>query len=192
MQLQRKELMAENADRKEWERKAGYDALTGLANRQLFMPMLTNEVERAQRNAFGGSFCLGLIDIDHFKSVNDNYGHPVGDKVLESIAQTMVETLRSMDVPARYGGEEFAILFPETSLNNAADAMERLRANIERSPIRAGNHVIRITVSGGLAEFGHHIKTVDDLIQSADSRLYAAKRAGRNQVLLETYRGRHC
>ena len=122
-----------------------------------------------------------MLDADHFKSINDTYGHQTGDEVLRAISDRCRKTLRSNDVLGRYGGEEFLIVFPETKLEEAGAVAERLRAAVADEPIKVGDHALAVTVSIGVAAFapGHD---VEKLFQRADSALYTAKQDGRNLV----------
>jgi diguanylate cyclase len=121
-----------------------------------------------------------MLDIDHFKEVNDTYGHPIGDTVLQAIANECRRSLRTIDILGRYGGEEFVILLPETGLNEGARAAERLRSQVEKihSPLAD----IKITISLGLAELTTDCPDLEALIERADKALYLAKQGGRNQV----------
>jgi two-component system, cell cycle response regulator len=158
------------------------DELTGLLNRREMQTLLHDEWLRTSR--FLRPFSLGLADIDHFKLVNDEHGHPVGDKVIRHVAQVLQGRLRRVDRVARLGGEEFAILLPETARAEAIVAMERLRASVEQSPCLIPELHLRIpvTISIGLAVSLEDADGPDALIAAADKRLYAAKHAGRNQL----------
>jgi len=156
------------------------DPLTGLCNRRFMMEGLNKEFDRSQRNK--APLSLIMIDIDHFKAVNDTYGHQKGDAVLQGLAAMLRQHLRQYDTAARYGGEEFALILPETSLEETARVAERLRQAIEGLTFEAGSE-LRITASFGLAStLAETIHSVDDLIREADYALYNAKRAGRNRV----------
>ena len=152
------------------------DSLTGLLNRRYLEERLTEEISRSQRYNYPISFMM--IDVDEFKSYNDNFTHPEGDKALKIVGRLMKETLRSADVAARYGGEEFSILLPQTNLTEAHTIAERIREKIEHEkfPNR------RVTVSIGIAEVAPELTTPSDLISAADKALYKAKRMGRNNV----------
>ncbi len=160
-------------------RQAREDGLTGLANRRAFDEALAREFSRAQRT--GSPLCLALLDLDHFKRVNDAYSHAAGDAVLRAIADLMRLHCREMDLVARWGGEEFALLFPATGLADAVAVCERLRLaaqEFDASEIAPG---LRITVSIGVAAhlgLAHH----DRMLVRADERLYEAKQSGRNRV----------
>jgi diguanylate cyclase (GGDEF)-like protein len=125
-----------------------------------------------------------MLDIDHFKKVNDTYGHQSGDQALVTVAKTLIKTLRINDMVARYGGEEFAIVLPETNRESAKIAAERCRKQIETSPIETESQKFSITVSIGTSSLPTpNIKDSDTLIKSADDALYQAKRSGRNRVV---------
>jgi len=163
------------------ERQAVTDSLTGLANRRQFYEVLGREYERAQR--FGQPVSLILLDIDDFKVINDSKGHLAGDAVLHSVAATLAEVIREIDLAARYGGEEFAVLLPQTGPEGAANLAERLRTEIAARSIRFGTEEITgVTASFGVAAGPVHDQTQIDLIASADAALYQAKREGKNHV----------
>jgi two-component system cell cycle response regulator len=157
------------------------DGLTGLLNRRELQNLLQNEWLRAVR--FKRAFALGLADIDHFKRVNDTYGHPIGDRVIKHVGEVMQTTLRRLDRVARFGGEEFAILMPETGRREAAIAMERVRAALAKSPCVVAEQGLRIavTLSIGVAVPLEDADSADALIEVADRRLYAAKHGGRDR-----------
>jgi len=158
------------------------DELTGLLNRRELQNLLQNEWLRAVR--FKRAFSLGFADIDHFKQVNDTYGHPIGDRILKHVGDVMLTTLRRLDRVARFGGDEFAILMPETGRREAAIAMERVRAALERSPCLISEQELRIpvTLSIGVAVPLEDGADPEALIEAADRRLYAAKNSGRDRV----------
>jgi diguanylate cyclase (GGDEF)-like protein len=163
------------------ERQAVTDSLTGLANRRQFYEVLGREYERAQR--FGQPLSLILLDIDDFKLINDSRGHLAGDAVLHSVAATLAEVIREIDLAARYGGEEFAVLLPQTGPEGAANLAERLRSEIAARSIRFGTEEIAgVTASFGVAAGPVNEQTQIDLIASADAALYQAKREGKNHV----------
>lgn len=159
------------------EEAAFTDHLTGLANRRRFERQLEREVERTRR--FGRPFCLLLLDIDHFKLVNDTHGHEAGDQVLRQLAKVLQEETRGIDLAARVGGEEFAVVLTETELESGIEVTERLRAAIERLEIP---HLPRITASFGLAEFPRSAHTAQELFLVTDAAMYEAKGQGRNRV----------
>ncbi|MCQ2108310.1 MAG: diguanylate cyclase [Fibrobacter sp.] len=157
------------------------DELTGLPNRRDMNETIANEIGRSQRTH--KPFCFIFIDIDHFKAINDTYGHACGDVVLKSVAQTVRGLLRKYDVFARYGGEEFLTLLPETDLEGAAVVAERFRKKIERMTVHYGDYTINVTVTLGVAKFDERLGA-DRSIQQADKALYQGKEGGRNQVVI--------
>ncbi|HLL77496.1 MAG TPA: diguanylate cyclase [Pyrinomonadaceae bacterium] len=159
------------------EEAAFTDHLTGLANRRRFERQLEREVARTRR--YSRPFCLLILDIDHFKRVNDTHGHEVGDDVLRRLANTLQAGTRGIDMAARIGGEEFAVVLTETDFERGMEVAERLRAAVKETAIPAVGHV---TVSVGLAEFGAATPDARTLFAAADSALYEAKRAGRDRV----------
>jgi two-component system cell cycle response regulator len=154
---------------------AATDALTGLANRATFQITLGQELARARRA--GGDVSLVLLDIDHFKALNDTHGHLAGDEVLRGVSAALDECCRAFDTPARYGGEEFAVVLPQTDAEEALAVAERLREAIAGARVEPG-----VTVSVGVATFPLHGDDPDDLVKAADDALYASKRAGRDRV----------
>jgi diguanylate cyclase (GGDEF)-like protein len=157
------------------------DELTQVYNRRRFFELAATEASRAARKK--SSTVLIMIDLDHFKSINDTYGHAFGDKVLRETAQTCQRTIRTIDVFARYGGEEFVALMPETCLKEAMVVAERIRQAIASTPFFTNNGLkVNITMSLGLAETDLSIVTVDQALQHADVALYQAKAKGRNRV----------
>lgn len=165
-------------------RMAEVDGLTGLCNRRHFQVLLAREIERAL--ASGAPLSLVLADVDHFKQVNDRYGHPAGDAALQHVARILSRRPRRSDVVARYGGEEFAVLLPGTAAKAAQALVEEMRGEIERAPaaIAPGTPPIAITASFGVATLPDHGARESDLVASADRALYRAKQAGRNRVEL--------
>jgi diguanylate cyclase len=162
------------------------DPLTGLANRRAFAERLTDGMTKA--NAHQTPLCLLMLDIDHFKSFNDTYGHQLGDEVIRLVAGSMSHKTKEADTAARYGGEEFAVVLPETSLQDAEAVAERIRIAV------AGQKIVRkasrqtlgsVTLSIGVAQLRPE-ESDEDLIARADAALYAAKHAGRNCVQLES------
>ncbi|MEO8006516.1 MAG: sensor domain-containing diguanylate cyclase [Betaproteobacteria bacterium] len=156
------------------------DFLTGIANRRTFFEAAELELERRKRSP--REISLILFDIDHFKHVNDTYGHPAGDAVLCHLANLLTFTFRQVDVVARFGGEEFAILLPSTNLQSAAGVADRLRRAVESKPVTTDGVSISYTLSGGVAAMDDSMVGLDALIQHADRALYAAKAAGRNRI----------
>ncbi|MGM0645881.1 MAG: diguanylate cyclase [Thermodesulfobacteriota bacterium] len=159
---------------------AATDELTGLYNRRRFFELARAEFSRAQR--YGSPMTVFLLDIDHFKKVNDEYGHDAGDIALRAVAVCIANQLRSLDVLGRLGGEEFVVLLPETHQAEAEQIAERIRSVIEQTPIPLPKKHIFTTVSIGVAEYTEDIQDIDTLISRADAAMYRAKRNGRNRV----------
>jgi diguanylate cyclase (GGDEF)-like protein len=159
------------------EEAAFTDHLTGLANRRRFERQLSREVARTRR--YGRPFCLLLVDIDHFKLVNDTHGHDAGDEALRRLANTLQAGTRGIDTAARIGGEEFALILPETDRARGLEVAERLRQEVRETDIPLAGH---ITVSVGLAECADAFCDARTLYTAADAALYEAKRAGRDRV----------
>jgi diguanylate cyclase (GGDEF)-like protein len=162
-------------------RSARIDALTGVLNRGTFLDEFGREVSRSERDAT--VFSLAIFDLDHFKRLNDRFGHPVGDHVLKSVVDTMRVTIRRHDLIGRYGGEEFALLMPNTGKETALRVAERIRREIELKGVDVGGKRIDLTISGGVATFQLDGHDWDSLLIAADNALYAAKNAGRNQIV---------
>ena len=163
------------------ERLAMSDELTGLANRRAFFSKGEEEIKMARR--YPAPLTLLMLDIDRFKTINDNYGHHAGDRVLQVIATTMQNLIREVDKLGRLGGEEFAILLPNTAVEEAETLAERLRLAVEKNTLVEGGQTIHVTISIGVAAFSSAIKTLDDLLRAADTALYRAKAEGRNRVI---------
>ena len=163
----------------EW-RRARTDELTGLYNRRHFDEQLARIV--ADSLAHGSPASLVVADVDHFKRVNDTYGHEAGDAVLKAVARVFLDCLRAEDVCARYGGEEIAILLPETSVVRAQEVAERVRTAIAGKPVQHGDRMITVTASFGVAGYPESTALRDALFPAADKALYEAKHAGRNRV----------
>jgi diguanylate cyclase (GGDEF)-like protein len=155
------------------------DPLTGVFNRRTFLDLSNKEAARAQRR--GSLTSVFMIDIDHFKRINDTYGHPVGDLVIKALAETATKGLRPTDILARYGGEEFVITLPETDADVAHRVAERLRAALERLVVPSEGGEVRFTVSIGVATFATGV-SIALAMERADHALYRAKEGGRNRV----------
>ena len=159
------------------------DGLTELFNHRHVHELLHEEWERIRRT--GDPLAVAMLDLDHFKQVNDTYGHPTGDVILYETAQILRETAREIDMVGRYGGEEFIAILPESDEEAGAQFAERVRERIESHVYRDGATTVRMTVSCGVAASAHPgVDTPDDLIKHADEALYTAKESGRNQVVL--------
>lgn len=171
-----------NAQR-EFERAAQVDALTGLHNRRWLNDAFARQLIRCRED--GMPFCLVMIDVDHFKLVNDMHGHLVGDTTLAAIATALANNIRPMDLLARFGGEEFALGLPNTDIDEAFAVAERLRRAVEflSLPFRKGDPLPHLTVSLGVARM-QATQTLDELVALADAALYRAKDGGRNRVLI--------
>jgi len=162
------------------EALAHKDELTGLNNRRAFFEQGHRAFRRSER--YNHPVSVIMIDIDHFKMINDNYGHTFGDKVLKKLAEPLQSAVRDIDIVARMGGEEFAIMLPETGLDEAANLAERLRTDIENISISAEDREIRVTASFGVVTCKEDDKNIETLLTKADDALYVAKKKGRNQV----------
>ncbi|MFN8383893.1 MAG: histidine kinase N-terminal 7TM domain-containing protein [Anaerolineales bacterium] len=167
---------------KETQTQAITDALTGIYNRRGMLQLGEFELRRARR--INRPFCGIIFDVDHFKRINDHYGHKVGDEVLQKLAERCQKTSRSVDLISRYGGEEFVILLPETNLESAKRVAERLRQSIMNEPFPTDAGSLRITISIGVAE-AKETDSLHSLIERADVALYKAKNAGRNRVMFD-------
>jgi diguanylate cyclase (GGDEF)-like protein len=165
----------------ELERQAHIDYLTGLANRGRFMELAEAEEARAAR--YGNPFAVLLLDVDHFKSINDRHGHKAGDAVLRALGAILRKTLREVDIIGRIGGEEFAALLPETDAIRAPEVAERVRRAIADSEMPAGDgEPLHVTVSIGVVATKENVGSIDKLLGQADTALYLAKNSGRNRV----------
>jgi diguanylate cyclase (GGDEF)-like protein len=170
-------------------RLATHDPLTGLLNRREFDRILVEESERAAR--FGGSLALVLLDLDHFKLINDRHGHPAGDAVLREVARRLRAQVRSVDRVMRLGGEEFALVLVQTDRAGASQVAERAGAAVRGEPVAAGETPgLGVTVSAGVAVFPDDAATPAALVAAADQALYGAKAAGRDRVVVASEAGR--
>ena len=155
------------------------DSVTGLGNHRLFKEVLANELARAKR--YGRQLSLLMLDIDHFKKINDYYGHQMGDSVLMELGSQLKALIRNTDLAARYGGEEFCLILPETGPVEAMASAERIRRKVDEKKFVGS---LRLTVSIGVATYPRHATDLDGLIRAADSACYEAKGQGRNLVVL--------
>jgi diguanylate cyclase (GGDEF)-like protein len=158
------------------------DKLTGLHNRGYWEQRLEEEFRRSRRS--GGTVSLMLFDIDHFKRVNDTYGHPIGDQVLRQVASIVKRSVRTTDLSGRYGGEEFGVLLIDTPSENALVLAERLRRSIQAESIETAGGAISVTVSLGIAQLSTETRDHKQWISAADQALYQAKQGGRNRTVI--------
>ena len=157
--------------------EANIDGLTGVYNHRYLYEQIDKEKKRSDR--FNTGFSLILMDLDRFKSINDEYGHLIGDEVLRGVARIIASSTRETDIVGRYGGEEFLIILPGTKLDEAYTVAEKIRAAIDRARFVKDIH---ITISGGLAQY--HGEPASELISLADKNLYYAKETGRNRNIM--------
>ncbi|MTJ48090.1 diguanylate cyclase [Dolichospermum sp. UHCC 0259] len=163
------------------QKLANTDVLTGIANRRNILAVLQKEFQRTQR--YKEPFSLLVIDVDHFKLVNDSYGHTIGDQVLKEISQMLVKWLRNVDTVGRLGGEEFMIILPTTELQEAMEIAERLCEQIRNLEIDTTFSAIKITISIGVTAYQDNDKTDTDILKRADEAMYQAKECGRDRAI---------
>lgn len=177
-----KEHLLDELQRKtdELDRQTKEDSLTGLYNRRYIDAFMVNELKRSQR--FGHRLSVAMADLDHFKVINDRYSHGIGDQVLRTVARILKDGCRGIDVIGRYGGEEFVLIFPETPVENARMACEKLRESIEAYDWLALHPELNVTISIGIAS-DRDGEGAQAILAAADEKLYQAKRAGRNRVI---------
>ncbi len=168
------------AAKKQAEKLAQKDPLTGLNNRRAFFDQGNRIVKQASR--FNHPISVIMADLDHFKNINDTYGHTVGDKVLQSISKLLQHTIREIDIVARMGGEEFAFVLPETDSDEAVNLAERLRLETEKASVAHKESTIKITASFGVYSCSATDETLESMLTKADDAMYIAKKKGRNQV----------
>jgi two-component system cell cycle response regulator len=166
------------------EHRATHDFLCGLYNRGAIIEILTREVARWHREKSALSVCIA--DVDHFKAINDTYGHMVGDEVLKQLSRQMTSLLRTYDSIGRYGGEEFLIVIPYCDSEKAASIAERIRSRFALGELSINQSSIPVTISLGVSTISPENSTVSGMLQAADVALYAAKNKGRNRVELYT------
>jgi diguanylate cyclase (GGDEF)-like protein len=160
-------------------RQAKTDGLTSFINHNAFFDELNREMDRCRRT--GGNLSLVLIDVDNFKLFNDVHGHQVGDRVLKTVARTIRQSVRSVDMPARYGGDEFAVILCDTDLNRGELVAERIRRAVAACPLTLDGKAFSITISAGIAQYIPG-QTTTDMVNEVDLALYEAKARGRNAV----------
>jgi diguanylate cyclase (GGDEF)-like protein len=180
MDITRRKLLSQ-----ELEYLAMTDELTQLYNRRFFIDRCEREFRVWQR--YKNPFSVLLLDIDHFKNINDSFGHDIGDVALKFVAKSLKNLVREVDIVARYGGEEFVILLPQTQGNMAQELAERLLVNIEASELIIAEKSLKLTVSIGVAEVRLEMKDLNDLLKAVDNALYQAKWRGRNQVVMAAF-----
>lgn len=168
------------------EAMANTDTLTGLMNRRAFLQLFSHEMDRFKRH--GTVFSVAVMDLDHFKKVNDVYGHQAGDDTLKLFSRILEETFRKSDVAARWGGEEFVALLPDTKEEQAKMALEKVRSALEAVTIETEKGPMSCTVSIGAAQYDSEEQTLDDVLAQADKALYMAKETGRNKICLYNHR----
>ncbi|MBS3809346.1 MAG: GGDEF domain-containing protein, partial [Desulfobacterales bacterium] len=176
----RKELEAE------LKRQAATDSLTGLNNRRRYEALFRHEFRRTKR--YGGRLSLFVLDLDHFKQVNDNYGHSAGDTALQKLADLCRSSLREPDIIGRLGGEEFVVLLPDTGGSDAYNVADRLRKKISETEIKTDHGRFTLTATIGVAEASPDDKEIEDLVRRADTALYKGKAYGRNRVSIQDFR----
>lgn len=175
-------LMCSERLRREWENAASTDALTGLWNRRTLISRGASALEEARQQ--GKGLAVAVIDVDHFKSVNDRFGHEVGDLALQHVARGLRAGCRSNDLAARHGGEEFVVLLKDLDAASGAEAAERLRAALAAEPLVRAELRLELTASFGVTALTREDRVFDDLLRRADAALYRAKREGRNRVVV--------
>jgi diguanylate cyclase (GGDEF)-like protein/PAS domain S-box-containing protein len=177
LELQLKELAEERIDLQE---KVTRDSLTGTYNRGYLDEVLPRELARAQRESY--PVAVIMIDLDHFKQINDTYSHAAGDEVIKSLATLLKQRARESDVICRYGGEEFVVVMPGMSAEHALQRIDLWRTELAETPVKYGEWNIQVTLSAGVAEFPGHGNDMNTLLSRADEMLYRSKTEGRNRV----------
>ncbi|MFW6057159.1 MAG: diguanylate cyclase, partial [Chloroflexota bacterium] len=175
-----RDITQEKRTRAELERLARFDTLTGLLNRYSIVEKLSEWIRHSRR--YHARLSIVLLDIDHFKRINDTYGHAAGDRVLQETASRLMGSIRQADFVGRYGGEEFLIVLPRTDIDGAAFIAERIRTNMEHAPLYVDDETpVRVTISLGVTQW-HEDDKDDSLLVRVDSAMYRAKEGGRNRV----------
>ncbi|MBS1841421.1 MAG: diguanylate cyclase [Acidobacteria bacterium] len=176
--------------REEMRYRATHDALTGLWNRGVILELLQREIQRGKRDQHPGGVTVLLADIDHFKNVNDTFGHAAGDNALRRVAKHLTDSVRNYDAVSRYGGEEFLVILPACDAKSGCDRAEHIRHTLEITPIASGDIKIPITLSIGAANSAEWpALEAEALIRKADEALYKAKSDGRNRVIISRPQG---
>lgn len=173
----------------ELQNRAVTDELTGIFNRRHLLELAPGEIKRAMR--LKHPLSIALIDIDHFKHLNDTYGHAVGDQVLLAFTKTCQKNIREIDIFARFGGDEFVLVFPATKLDQAFEVVERVRRDLTAHVLEFNGKPVSITISSGISGLVGEAATLDSLLERADQALYRAKAAGRNCVMVERAASEH-
>jgi diguanylate cyclase (GGDEF)-like protein len=158
------------------------DGLTGLFNRRYYDEMCASEFKRCRRMRTSAS--IMMIDVDHFKAINDGHGHPAGDKVIQEVSDIIQKSIRETDIAGRYGGEEFSVILPDTDLLSAQQVAERIRRLSSRREVNYEGETISFTVSIGICELASDMKSYSNWLERADQGLYKAKKNGRNQTVV--------
>jgi diguanylate cyclase len=177
-----KQLVEVSTELERTQEQARTDPLTGFVNRRGMEEILMRELARARRTAT--PLCVSILDIDHFKLVNDEHGHDVGDKALVHLANLAKTGVRETDAVCRYGGEEFVVVFPGAGAEGAQFVVDRLRTMVEKTPLVHGTLKLQLRFSAGVAELASVDKSMHALLKRADEALYEAKRSGRNRVVV--------
>ena len=180
-------VLAKKRQELELREKTITDPLTGIYNRRYFFEVLDKNMEHARRNP-QHTFSTAIVDIDHFKNVNDANGHLAGDSLLRQFSEFLKRSIRPYDILARYGGEEFVVLFKDCSRKDSGEVLGRIKDAVEQTAYRYQDCTIRFTFSGGisdLSDLNDGPCSADDLIRIADERLYAAKQTGRNRIVID-------
>ncbi|MBI4976748.1 MAG: GGDEF domain-containing protein [Spirochaetes bacterium] len=180
MRVLQKEIADVNLKAHELKQEVSRDGLTGMYNQKFLKVTLETQIERVRR--YGGMLTLLMIDVDYFKKINDTYGHDAGDTVLMKTANLIRKNTRKVNIVARYGGDEFAVIAPISDVEGGRRLGERLRELVERTRFRYNEHIIRVTLSIGVAGWDRKIVSGRELVQKADKALYLSKKAGRNAV----------
>lgn len=173
-------VVAQQKDLEQLRGRVGVDFLTELPNRQRLDEQMREYMNRAER--YGQKFSILVLDVDHFKKINDEHGHTAGDRVLRAIAQLLAENKRASDFLARYGGEEFVLLLPETALESAAAIADKICERVRNRNFQFQTQPIRLTLSAGVGEVAPGRDTAESLFERVDKALYDAKEGGRNRV----------